>query len=94
MDKSLVEGDLSRAALAAASGGIGHNGGPPIDLVDEAGACRVIGGAETPIHRTTLWKGIKRGLYPKPLRVGAKTNRWIRSELLAVIDRAAAQRAA
>lgn len=62
------------------------------DLVDEATACQIIGGENTPIHRSTLWRGINAGRYPKPLKIGPGTNRWRVSELVAVLERAAAER--
>ncbi|MEI9417559.1 helix-turn-helix transcriptional regulator [Mesorhizobium sp. Cs1321R2N1] len=62
------------------------------DLVDEATACRLIGGSSTPIHRSTLWRGINAGRYPKPLKISASTNRWRVSELAAVVEKAAAAR--
>lgn len=62
------------------------------DLVDEAAACRIIGGEITPIHRSTLWRGINTGRYPKPLKIGPSTNRWRVSELVGVLERAAAAR--
>ncbi|MER9893783.1 hypothetical protein NKJ40_17195 [Mesorhizobium sp. M0119] len=64
----------------------------PTDLVDEAGACRLIGGENTPIHRSSLWRGINAGRYPKPLKIGPGTNRWRVSELAAVLEKAAAER--
>lgn len=62
------------------------------DLVDETTACKVIGGENTPIHRSTLWRGINLGRFPKPLKIGPGTNRWRVSELVAVLERAAAKR--
>lgn len=61
-------------------------------LIDEGRACRIIGGDETPIHRSSLWRGIKAGRYPKPIKVGPSTNRWRLCELEAVVERAAAER--
>lgn len=63
-----------------------------IELVDETTACRIIGGEATPIHRATLWRGIQRGWYPKPIKVGPATNRWNRAELLGFLNKAAAER--
>jgi len=62
------------------------------DLVDEKTARAIIGGAETPISRATLWRGVKSGRYPRPLKVGPSSNRWKRSELVDVLERAAAAR--
>lgn len=59
------------------------------DLVAEDLACRIVGGEHHPIHRSTLWRGIRSGLYPQPLKVGPSTNRWKVGELRAVIARAA-----
>lgn len=67
---------------------------PEYTLVDELEARRRIGGAETPIHRSTLWRGIKAGRYPKPLKVGPGTNRWRDDELVAVVKAADQARAA
>lgn len=62
------------------------------DLVDESTACRIIGGENTPIHRSTLWRGINAGRYPKAIKVGPSTNRWRAGELIAVVEKAAAAR--
>ena len=62
------------------------------DLVDEPAACKVLGGENSPIHRSTLWRGVNAGRYPKPIKVGPGTNRWRKSELDAVLDQAAAAR--
>jgi predicted DNA-binding transcriptional regulator AlpA len=62
------------------------------DLVDEQTACRIIGGKTAPIHRSSLWRGVNAGRYPKPIKVGPGMNRWRVSELLDVIARAAAVR--
>jgi predicted DNA-binding transcriptional regulator AlpA len=63
-----------------------------LDLVNEAAARGIIGGAATPISRATLWRGVKAGRYPKPLKVGPSSNRWKRDELVAVVEKAAAAR--
>lgn len=75
---------VPRAAIAAARGGR--------ELVDEARACAIIGGPDTPIHRSTFWRGIRDRRYPKPLKISARKNRWYLDELLAVHERAAADR--
>ena len=66
------------------------------DLVTEKEACAIIGGRHTPLHRSSLWRGIRSGRYPPPLKVGpnGKTNRWIFGELAAVRDAAMAEREA
>lgn len=62
------------------------------DLVDEATSCRLIGGNNTPIHRSSLWRGITAGRYPKPIKIGPATNRWRVGELRKVLEQAAAKR--
>ncbi|MFZ5675871.1 MAG: helix-turn-helix transcriptional regulator [Pseudomonadota bacterium] len=63
------------------------------DLVDELTACKILGGESTPIHRSTLWRGINARRYPAPVKVGPGTNRWIASELTAFLEKAASERA-
>ncbi|RJT28132.1 AlpA family phage regulatory protein [Mesorhizobium waimense] len=62
------------------------------DLVPITVACQLIGGRETPITPSTLYKGIKSGRFPAPLKLGPGTSRWRRSEIMAVLDRASAAR--
>lgn len=62
------------------------------DLVDEKVACKIIGGKASPIHRSSLWRGVRDGRYPAPIKVGPSMNRWRVSELLDVIAKAAAAR--
>lgn len=64
----------------------------PPDLVNEVAARSIIGGVNTPISRATLWRGVKSGRYPKPLKVGPSSNRWKRDELVAVVEAAAVAR--
>lgn len=76
----------------------GHPSSPQLDdllddeLLDEAAVCRDIGGEDSPIHRSTLWRGIHDGRYPPPLKLGKNTNRWLKSEVRAVRARAIAAR--
>lgn len=62
------------------------------DLVDESEACRIVGGANTPIHRSTLYRQIRAGHIPKPLKICGHSNRWIRGELLDYLRQAAEAR--
>ena len=62
------------------------------DLVDLKTACRVIGGQNSPIDKATFYRGIARGDFPRPIKITKQKSRWRRSELLAVLERAAAQR--
>jgi len=63
------------------------------NLVDEPTACRILGGEHTPIHRSTLWRGINARRYPAPVKVGPGTNRWLTTELDAFLKKAAEERA-
>ena len=49
------------------------------DLLDRNAACEFFGGTR-PINAATLYRGIRKGRYPKPLHVGPGSSRWLRSE--------------
>ncbi|MFG1180828.1 helix-turn-helix transcriptional regulator [Xanthobacter versatilis] len=40
-----------------------------------------------PISRSAFYAGIKAGIYPKPLKLGARTSAWKVSDILALIER-------
>jgi predicted DNA-binding transcriptional regulator AlpA len=60
-------------------------------LLDAKAACQLIGGSR-PINPATLWRGVKSGIFPKPIKITPNANRWKRSELLDAIERRAAER--
>jgi predicted DNA-binding transcriptional regulator AlpA len=64
---------------------------PSDELLDLKAVCAFFGG----IDPSTAYRNIKRGLYPKPVKVGPNTSRWLRSEceaaLRAMIDGRATQ---
>lgn len=62
---------------------------PSEDLVPLTVACELLGGSTSPLNPSTLYRGIKSGRYPAPLKLGPGTARWRRSELMAVLNRAA-----
>jgi predicted DNA-binding transcriptional regulator AlpA len=64
-----------------------------LDLIDEATACRIIGGTK-PISKHTLYRGIAAGRFPRGVRVGPNTIRYLRTEVEAVVRAAIAERAA
>jgi predicted DNA-binding transcriptional regulator AlpA len=66
---------------------------PIEDLIPITLACQMIGGRETPITPSTLYKGIKSGRFPAPIKLGYGTSRWRRSEIIAMLDAAARKRA-
>jgi predicted DNA-binding transcriptional regulator AlpA len=51
------------------------------------------GAAELQISEPTFWRWVKQGIVPKAVKLGGMS-RWPRSEILAVIERAKAARAA
>jgi predicted DNA-binding transcriptional regulator AlpA len=53
------------------------------DLLDRVEVCRLFGGTK-PINPSTLYRGIRDGLFPRPIHVGG-SSRWIRSECEAVL---------
>jgi predicted DNA-binding transcriptional regulator AlpA len=63
------------------------------ELLDRSGICRFFGGTR-PIDAATLYRGIRKGRYPTPLKIGPGSSRWLRSEcevaLQAMIERRAA----
>lgn len=59
------------------------------ELIDEAEVRRMLG----KISRATLWRHIKAGKIPAPVRIVAR-NRWTRREIEAVVERAVQARGA
>jgi predicted DNA-binding transcriptional regulator AlpA len=51
------------------------------ELLDIDGVCRFWGGAETPVHPSTIYRGITNAIHPSPIHVGPNLSRWLRSEL-------------
>ena len=60
-----------------------------MDLLDRGEVCRFFGGSK-PIDPATLYRGIRQGRYPKPVKVGPGSSRWLRVEcetaLQALVD--------
>jgi predicted DNA-binding transcriptional regulator AlpA len=50
----------------------------PAHLMDKGEVCRYFGGTK-PINTATLYRGIRQGRFPKPLKIGG-SSRWLRSE--------------
>ena len=53
------------------------------DLLDRTAACAFFGGTK-PLHPATLYRGVRAGRYPRPVKVGA-LSRWLRSECEAAL---------
>ena len=55
-------------------------------LLDRREACYFFGGSK-PIDASTLYRGIREGRYPPPVKVGPGSSRWLRSECEAALQR-------
>jgi predicted DNA-binding transcriptional regulator AlpA len=56
-----------------------------LELLDADATCRLIGGSR-PINPATLYRGIKAGLYPRPIKVGPGLSRWNKADVVAVLE--------
>jgi predicted DNA-binding transcriptional regulator AlpA len=54
-----------------------------MELLDQRAACAFFGGTK-PINVATLYRGIRRGRYPRPVKIGG-SSRWLRSECEAAL---------
>lgn len=61
------------------------------DLLDRNAACEFFGGTR-PLHPATLYRGVRLGRYPRPVKVGG-SSRWLRAECEAVLAAMVAGRA-
>src|SRR5262249_8833277 len=57
-----------------------------MQLLDRASVCRFFGGDEKPIDPSTLYRGIRQGRYPRPVKVGPGASRWLRDECEAALQ--------
>jgi predicted DNA-binding transcriptional regulator AlpA len=55
-----------------------------MQLLDKVEVCRLFGGTR-PLNPSTLYRGIKLGRYPKPIKVGPGSSRWLRDECEAAL---------
>ncbi|HCU70112.1 MAG TPA: hypothetical protein DGF30_13060 [Desulfomicrobium sp.] len=46
------------------------------------------------IPKSSWWRGVKEGRFPKPIKLGPRTSAWRASDLESLIDRLAAERRA
>ena len=56
------------------------------ELLDPDATCRFFGGTR-PINPATLYRGVRKGRYPKPVKIGPGSSRWLRSECELDLDR-------
>jgi predicted DNA-binding transcriptional regulator AlpA len=61
-------------------------------LMDAGETCRFFGGENSPLNPATLYRGIKSGKYPKPVKIGDGTSRWLLAECEAALRRMIADR--
>jgi predicted DNA-binding transcriptional regulator AlpA len=54
-------------------------------LLDRAAACEFFGGSR-PINAATLYRGVRAGRYPRPVKVGPGSSRWLRAECEAALS--------
>jgi predicted DNA-binding transcriptional regulator AlpA len=54
------------------------------ELLDRGEVCRYFGGTR-PINPATLYRGIRQGRYPRPVKVGPGSSRWLRTECEAAL---------
>jgi predicted DNA-binding transcriptional regulator AlpA len=54
------------------------------DLLDLRATCALIGGVR-PIHQSTLYRNVRKGIYPAPIRATPGSSRWLRVEVEAVL---------
>jgi predicted DNA-binding transcriptional regulator AlpA len=55
------------------------------DLLDRGAVCRFFGGTR-PLNPATLYRGIRKGRYPAPVKVGPGSSRWLRAECEAALQ--------
>jgi predicted DNA-binding transcriptional regulator AlpA len=85
---------MRSALLATAAAPVPIGSADDLALLDVTEACRFFGGNNSPIHPTTLYKGIKAGRYPAPIKQGPGTSRWVLGECRASLRKIiASQRA-
>lgn len=48
--------------------------------------CRFFGGDEKPLSASTIYRWVRTGHLAKPLRMGARSNRWRRADCQAALD--------
>jgi len=62
------------------------------ELLDLDAVCEFFGGTRRPLDPSTVYRGIKDGRYPPPVKPSPGISRWLRSECQAAMTRLIAQR--
>jgi predicted DNA-binding transcriptional regulator AlpA len=68
--------------------GASSNATSELELLPKSAVCRLFGN----INPSTLYRGIRVGRYPKPIRVGPNSSRWLLSECRAALQAMVEQR--
>jgi predicted DNA-binding transcriptional regulator AlpA len=63
------------------------------ELLTMRDVCALFGGSR-PIDPSTLYRGIRAGRYPSPVKVGPSSSRWLRAEVEAALAVMVARRVA
>jgi predicted DNA-binding transcriptional regulator AlpA len=53
-------------------------------LLDRDGVCCFFGGSK-PLNASTIYRGIRKGRYPRPVKIGPGSSRWLLSECEAAL---------
>lgn len=61
------------------------------ELLHLDAVCQFFGGTR-PLNPSTLYRGVKNGRYPPPVKIGPGSSRWLRAECEAAKARLIAQR--
>jgi len=61
------------------------------EYLDQDAVCRFLGGSKA-IHPATLFRLVKSGKVPRPIKISPNKNRWLRRELEAAIAQRVAER--
>ncbi len=54
-------------------------------LLDRTGVCHYFGGSNRPLNPSTVYRHIRNGRIPKPIKVGG-SSRWLREECEAALQ--------
>jgi predicted DNA-binding transcriptional regulator AlpA len=54
------------------------------DLIDVDAMCVLVGG-NRPVNRATIYRNVKAGRLPKPIRVSPNVSRWVRPAVVSVL---------
>jgi predicted DNA-binding transcriptional regulator AlpA len=57
-----------------------------MDLLNRRAVCAMLGGTQ-PIDSSTLYRWIKAGRFPKPVKLSAGTSRWLKAEVEAALTK-------